>query len=211
MVKNIILMIVLIFAFKSADAFATEEKEIEIIVTNSDSELYVSDAAYFPADNQQAVVFVPGFIFNKESWFNLAKTLQKKGVASLSISGKSILNVKAGILFLRNKGFKEICLVGGSSGAAAILNTLSSKTEDVTKVVTLSPVRGTPLSDKNIKKLFIVSKDEKSFQTVQKFYDESTEPKSIKVFEGKEHAQFLFFSPYKDEITQLIVNFIVQE
>jgi hypothetical protein len=211
--KSIRLIIVLIFSFTSAVAFAAKAtgKKPEIIVTNSDSELYVSDAAFFPSDSQQAVVFVPGFIFNKESWFNLAKSLQKKGVASLSISGKSVPNVTAGIHFLRDKGFKEICLVGGSSGAAAILNTISSKVESVTKVVILSPVRGTPLSDKNIKKLFIVSEDEKLFQTVQKFYDGSSEPKSIKIFEGKKHAQFLFYSPHKDEVTQLIVNFIVEE
>ncbi len=208
--KTTILTIALIFSFKSA-AFAMTEKKPEFIVTNSDSEFYVSDAAFFPSDNQQAVVFVPGFIFNKESWFKLAKSLQKQSVASVSISGKSVSNVQAGISFLRDKGFKEICLVGGSSGAAAILNTINLKAEGVTKVVTLSAVRGTPISNKNIKKLFIVSEGEKSFQTVQKFYDGSTEPKSIKVFEGAKHAQFLFYSQHKDELTKLIMDFITKE
>ncbi len=68
--KSLILIIVLIFSFTSADAFAAKAtgKKPETIVTNSDSELYVSDAAFFPSDSQQAVVFVPGFIFNKESF-----------------------------------------------------------------------------------------------------------------------------------------------
>lgn len=215
MKKSNSLTIALLFCFCFVSAVASSAKATgrkpEIIITGSDSEFYVSDAAFFPSDSQKAVVFVPGFIFNKESWFKLCKSLQNKEVASLSISGKSIPHVKAGIAFLKNKGFKDIILVGGSSGAAAILNSLNSKIEGVTRVATLSAVRGTPITDKTIKKLFIVSKNEKSFQTVQKFYDDSTQPKSLKVFEGSKHAQFLFFSPHKDEITKLLIDFIVKE
>jgi pimeloyl-ACP methyl ester carboxylesterase len=181
------------------------------VVTGPDSGFYLSDATYFHADGIQAVVFVPGFIFNKESWFKLAKPLQKHGVASVSLSGKTVENVKAGIQLLKEKGFKEIVLVGGSSGAAAILQALSSRVEGVTKVVTLSAVRGNPIADKSIKKLFVVSKGEKSFTKVQGFYNASSEPKSLKVFEGKKHAQFLLFSQHKKELTNIMKEFILNE
>ncbi|MFA3918806.1 hypothetical protein [Ruegeria hyattellae] len=49
----------------------------------------MSDAAYYPADGDKAVVFVPSFIFNKESWKKLATRLQDEGIASVAISAKS--------------------------------------------------------------------------------------------------------------------------
>lgn len=202
--------IVLIISFTSIFAYAatSTENNPEILITNSESELYVSDAAFFPANSKQAVVFVPGFIFNKESWFKLAKSFQEKGIASLSISGKSVPNVQAAIKLLKEKGFQEICLIGGSSGAAAILSVLETEVKGVTTAITLSAVRGTPITDDKIKKLFVVSKEEKSFNTVQKLFADSAEPKSLKVFEGAKHAQFLFFSPNKEELTQIIIDFI---
>jgi len=188
---------------------APKSAKPEAITTNVDSGLYISDAAYFHAEGKRAAVLVPGFIFNKESWFRLAKPLQKLGVASLTLNAKSVDSVNAAIKLLKEKGFKEIILVGGSSGAAAVLKTMSKEVAGVTKVVTLSAVRGNPIADKNVDKLFIVSKGEKSYTKVNDFYNESSEPKTLKVFEGNKHAQFLFFSEHKKELMKVLTNFIV--
>lgn len=211
-ISAIISSLVLCGAFQSnmATAAPTASKP-EIITTNSDSDLYISDAAYFHADSVRAVLLVPGFIFNKESWFRLAKPLQAKGVASLSLSAKTVESVSAGIKFLKDKGHKEIILVGGSSGAAAILNTLTKEVDGVTRVATLSAVRGGPLASSKIEKLFIVSKDEKSYSKVNGFYNDSSEPKSLKVFDGKKHAQFLFFSEHNAELMKILMDFILKE
>lgn len=190
---------------------ASKSAKPEMITTNVDSDLYVSDAAYFHAEGKRAAVLVPGFIFNKESWFRLAKPLQKLGVASLALNAKTVDSVNAAIKLLKEKGFKEIILVGGSSGAAAVLKIMSKEVAGVTKVVTLSAVRGNPIADKNVKKLFIVSKDEKSYAKVNGFHEESAEPKTLKVFEGSKHAQFLFFSKHKKELMKILTDFIVDK
>lgn len=189
------------------------EKKFVELETNLDQPFYVSDAAYFKAadqSNKRAVIFVPGFIFNKESWFSLAKKLQNKNVSSLAINAKSATVVDQAIDFLNNKKYQEIVLIGGSSGAAAVLNASKNSHPKVRKIVTLSAVRGKAILAKHIDKLFIVSEGEKSFAKVQSFHKESTEPKQLKTFAGNKHAQFLFKSEHGKVLTDLIVDFVLK-
>ncbi len=102
-------------------AYAQQPQALE---TGTDSAFYMSDAAYYPADGERAVVFVPGFIFNKESWKALASKLQEQGIASVAISAKSENPIRRAIQELVRRGHRDVILVGGSSGAAAILNTM---------------------------------------------------------------------------------------
>jgi len=196
----------------SPTVFAKTKTHVDII-TAPDNDFYVSDAAYFKGESgkeKQAIIFVPGFIFNKESWFSLAKKMQQKGVSSLSINAKNVAAVKASILYLKDKGYQKISLVGGSSGAAAVLMAMKDVEPLVTKVITLSAVRGNALQSTKVDKLFIVSKGEKSLSKVSSFYAESSEPKQLKVFPGKKHAQFLLKSQHKDELTKLMVEFLLK-
>ncbi len=195
----------------STTVFAAKKKTHENIATDQDNGFYISDAAYFKATSghsKKAVVFVPGFIFNKESWFALAKKLQTQNISSLSVNGKTVAIIKTSIDYLKAKGYEDISLVGGSSGAAAVLATMKDTIPEVTKIVVMSAVRGNPVEAQSTDKLFIVSKDEKSYSKVQGFYMGSAEPKQLKVFPGKSHAQFLFKSEHKDEVTKLILDFI---
>jgi beta-lactamase regulating signal transducer with metallopeptidase domain len=193
----------------------TLTKGPELLNTSVDYDLYVSDAAYFPAKGKRAVVWVPGFIFNKESWFKMAKSLQAEGVASMAISGNSVNNVRSALQQLARRGHKDFILVGGSRGAKAILNMVDRvfTTSFVTGVVTMSAVGGNPIDDFNrsvpLRKLFIVSEKEKHMGTVQALYDESMEPKKLVVIPGKAHAQFLFYGPDKAKVEALIKNFIL--
>ena len=185
----------------------------EFLETNSGDYLYMSDAAYFPAEGDKAVIWVPGFIFNKESWFKMAKTLQGEGVASLAVSGKTANHVRSAVQQLARRGHLDIVLVGGSSGAAAVLNAMEQVTSmsGVSGVVMLSAVRGNPIDDSPVRKLFIVSKDEKSMTKVQALYDGSQEPKELVVLDGKAHAQFMLFGKDKAKVTNLIKDFILQQ
>ena len=195
----------------------TLTKGPELLNTGVDDELYVSDAAYFPTNGKRAVVWVPGFIFNKESWFEMAKSLQAEGVASMAISGKSINNIRSALQQLARRGHKDFILVGGSRGAQAILNMVDQvfTTSFVSGVVTLSAVGGNPIDDFNrsvpLRKLFIVSEKEKHMGTVQALYDESMDPKELVVIPGEAHAQFLFFGPDKAKVEALIKNFILHK
>ena len=194
---------------------STLTKAPELLNTSIDDELYISDAAYFPAEGEKAVVWVPGFIFNKESWFKIAKSLQAEGIASMAITGNSVNHVRSALQQLARRGHRDFILVGGSRGAKAVLNMVDRvfTTTFVTGVVTISAVGGNPIDDFNrsipLRKLFIVSEDEKHLSTVQALYDESKEPKQLVVIPGEAHAQFLFYGPDKAEVESLIRNFIL--
>lgn len=185
-------------------------QEAQFLETSTDSAFYMSDAAYYSADGPRAVVFVPGFIFNKESWKGLASNLQKQGIASVAISAKTENPIRRAIQELMRRGHKDVILVGGSSGAAAILNTMEQvvATDVVSGVVLLSPVHGNPMDDQPIEKLFIASKGERSFEKVQAIHEGSMEPKTLMVIPGKAHAQFLFYGPNKAEVNNAIVKFV---
>ncbi|MBU1586206.1 MAG: hypothetical protein KKE44_26110, partial [Proteobacteria bacterium] len=78
-------------------------------------------ASYFDVKGSQVVIFVPGKIFDKESWYLLTERLQQLKVASLSLDGKTKDVVLTSINVMKEMGYKKIALVGGSMGGAAIL------------------------------------------------------------------------------------------
>ena len=159
------------------------------IKTESGSE---SAAAYFSGGKDQVVIFVPGAIFNKESWYFLAARLQKMDIASLSLDGKTPDVVLSSIKYLKEKGFKTIDLVGGSMGGAAVLNALDRQTDsNINKVIALAPAGGEPVKSGKIKKLFIVARHDSLglYPYVKKLYENSPNPKKFVSIEGTAHAQ----------------------
>jgi len=180
------------------------------------------EASLFEGGKELAVIFSHGAIFNKESWYFLCENLQTKGVTSLSLDLRGYGNSKKGssnnkafdilgaVEYLKSHGYQHIDLVGGSMGAAAILDALETKTdESLKKAVLLSPAGGNGIVSKNIKKLIIGSKDEAYIARVKEAYDTSAEPKQLKIYEGSYHAQHMFKSSYADELTSLIVDFLM--
>lgn len=181
----------------------------------------VIEASLFECGKNKIVIFAHGAIFNKESWYFLCEKLQSKGVTSLAIDFRGYGNSKKGtsenkaldilgaIDYLKEQGYKNIELVGGSMGAMATLNALEQKSDStVIKVVLLSPAGGHGISSRSIEKLFVVSKDEGLFDKVKTIYETSSDPKELKIFEGDYHAQHMFKSDYANELTQFIVDFL---
>lgn len=203
----------LILAASFGLAGIASAQSTETLPTGVDSAFYMSDAAYYPASGEKAVVFVPGFIFNKESWKKLATRLQKEDIASVTISAKSENPIRRALQELTRRGHNNVVLIGGSSGAAAILNTMEQvvATTNVSGVVLMSPVRGNPMDDQPVDKLFIVSESEKSFEKVQALHEASMEPKTLMTIPGKAHAQFLFYGPDKADVEAAIVKFVMAQ
>jgi len=180
------------------------------------------EASFFEANQDLVVIFAHGAIFNKESWYFMAEKLQKEGVSSLSLdfrgygnskkgsTNKLSLDVLGAIDYLKEKGFKKIALVGGSMGGTAILNALHTKTDSVLKkVVLLAPAGGIGIANKSVDKLIVVSKDEGLFTRVNTIYNESSHPKELKIYPGSYHAQHMFKSEYNEELTGLIIDFLI--
>ena len=179
------------------------------------------EAALFDTGMEKAVIFAHGAIFNKESWYFLVGKFQKQGISSLSIDfrgygnstadnlNQKYFDVLGAIQFLKEKGIKEINIIGGSMGGAAILQALSH-TQDplIKKVVLLAPAGGPPIKSHSINKLFIVSKQEGLYDRVKSVFNDSASPKAIKEYEGCSHAQHMFKANYSDELTSFIICFI---
>jgi len=179
------------------------------------------EASFFKGNKKLVVIFAHGAIFNKESWYFIAEKLQKEGISSFCIdfrgygkskkgsTNKRSLDILGAINFLKEKGFNQIAIVGGSMGGAAVLNALNTKTDEVIKkVILLAPAGGDGITSKSIKKLFVVSKNERLFTRVNKIYNESSNPKKLKIFSGASHAQNMFRSEHREELINLILNFL---
>ena len=172
-----------------------------------------SDIAFFDGNKEKAVIFVPGAMFSKESWYFLAKRFQEKKIASISLNTSSAADVLNGINFLKKNGFEGVSLVGASMGGVGVLevsNTLSDNSID--KLVVIAPFGGDPVKNKNISKLFIVAEDDmmSSSAEVYRLFDDSSDPKIYKEFPGSNHAQRLFESEHKETLVETIINFITE-
>ena len=171
-------------------------------------------AAFFTAQGPRAAVWVPGKVFNKESWYFMCELLQGFHVASLSLDGKTKTDVLNAVAFLKDKGFKEICLVGGSMGGRAVLAALEGEVDPaVTRAVLLAPAGGPPVKHPGIAKLFIVAKDDslKLYDPVKKICEQSADPKTWVEYDTAEHAQHLFKGAFKEKLTDDIAGFLTGE
>ena len=181
------------------------------------------EGALFDSGVDRVVIFAHGAVFNKESWYFLNEKLQEGGISSLAIDFRGYGNSTAGktgnkyydilgaIAYLEDKGFRDINIVGGSMGGAAVLTALGKVEVPVNRVVLLAPAGGPPISSDKIEKLFVVSQNEGLYQRVMQTYQESADPKEIEVYAGSAHAQHMFKEAYADELVGLIINFLSQD
>jgi len=196
--------------------------EMEIISFKTQDNAII-EASFFKGSQDFAVVFAHGAIFDKESWYFMAGKLQKEGVSALSLdfrdygnstkgtTNKRLFDVLGAIDYLKGKGFQNIGIVGGSMGGAAVLNALAVQTDAVIqKVVLLSPAGGPSIASDSIEKLLIVSKDERLFTRVNTIFNESAQPKALKIYPGTYHAQHMFKADYKEALITLILDFLIQ-
>jgi len=178
-------------------------------------------ASLFPATAARAVVLAHGAVFNKESWYPLARQLQKHGCTCLSIDfrgyGKSTaahlndryVDIIGAVAFLKAKGSSSIALVGGSMGAVAVLDALKSAAmRGVDKAIILAAPGGPSIDNPKIDKLFIVAEGDPVSARLKTICEQSAPPKSLKIFPGSAHAQHLFKGEHATELTDLIVDFL---
>ncbi len=180
------------------------------------------EGAYFKGGDDLAVIFAHGAVFNKESWYFLNRRLQQQKVSSLSIDFRGSGNSKKGdsaslsydllgaVDYLKGKGFNRIAMIGGSMGGAAVLTVFETKMDPtIKKVVLLAPAGGKGIKSESIEKLFIVSEKEGMVTRVKQIYDQSSDPKKIKIFPGSAHAQHMFKEQYAEELIQTMIDFLI--
>ena len=106
--------------------------EVKKIKSEDGTEL---SATFFDGGAKQIVVCVPGGTASKESYYFLAKHLQRFNIASLSLDGRSESAILSAVDFSKQKDFEKIVFVGGSIGAGTILTTIKYTLTDTQKAL----------------------------------------------------------------------------
>lgn len=182
---------------------------------------------------RRAAVLVHGQHWDALGWREVGSRFADRGVPALAVNlrgydgstGKTeqyvpgrpwspILDVRAAVRLLRERGAAEIALVGSSMGGHAVLG--AALEEDVECVVTISaPVA--PVSDEMSarvrgRKLYVGTSDDPSGATEHMLasFRALAAPKTLVLFGGKEHSRGMFAAPYAAEMVATVVDFVAR-
>lgn len=215
--KTFIFVFVLVILSNSS--MAKDTKFIEVNFKTSDNgNIYGS----LFGKGEKGIILAHGKVFNKESWYEFAEVLTENGFQALSFdfrgygkskAGKSDsaleLDILGAVDFMKRNGAKEISVIGGSMGAAAVLNAaILSKEGDIQRLVLISPLPVEGVEKAKGKKLFITSKDEALAPEVKKMFIKASGTKELKLINGSAHAQHIFNTEHKKELEETIMRFL---
>lgn len=178
---------------------------------------------------RRAAILVHGQSWDASGWRDVAMRFVARGLAALALnlrgyggsSGKTtefappaewspVADLRAAKALLRERGAREIALVGASMGGHAIL--ASSFEADVESIVSVSaPV--TPVPDElsrhvSGRKLFVCANGDSAAPHVLRLYELVAMPKTLLMFGGSEHSRAMFDAPYGAEALEAIVEFV---
>lgn len=181
------------------------------------------DASLFPAEAERIVIFSHGAVFDKDSWYPLARKLKELKVAALPINHRGYgesegrsrenlhLDVIAAVKFAKERGYSEVAVVGGSMGGAAVLNALAEMEAKPSRALLLAPAGGAPIEGAETRKLFLVAEGDGLRRRVEIVYENSDEPKRLIVFDGDAHAQHVFKTANGEGVEAEMLAFLTDE
>jgi pimeloyl-ACP methyl ester carboxylesterase len=204
----------------------------ETVRIASEGETLLGDL-YGALPSRRAAILVHGQNWDASGWRDVAQQFVSRGIPSLALnlrgydgsSGKTndfappapwspIADLRAAKALLRERGAKEIALVGASMGGHAIL--ASSFEADVESIVSISaPVTAVPdeLSRRVTGRKLFVCADGDSLGAaphVVHCFDVVSKPKTLLLFGGSEHSRGMFAAPYGAEATLAIIDFVAR-
>ena len=198
----------------------------------SDAETLQADL-YGELPTRRAAILVHGQQWDASGWRDIAPRFVARGVAALALnlrgydgsSGRTndfappapwtpASDLRAAKALLRDRGAREVALVGASMGGHAVL--ASSFDGDIECVVSISaPVVAVAdeLSRRvSGRKLFVCASEDASgaMPHVQRAFELTGGPKTLLVFGGKEHSRGMFAAAYGEEALTAIVDFVAR-
>jgi len=204
----------------------------ETVRISSEGETLQADV-YGTLPSRRAAILVHGQQWDASGWREVAQRFAARGVPALALnlrgydgsSGKTneyappapwspVADLRAAKALLRDRGVRELALVGASMGGHAIL--ASSFEADVESIVSVSaPVTAVPdeLTRRVTGRKLFVCADRDSLGAaphVLRCFDVVSTPKTLLMFGGKEHSRGMFAAPYGDEAVDAIVDFVVR-
>jgi pimeloyl-ACP methyl ester carboxylesterase len=211
-------------------ATATGVPPQERLILPSDGETLQADL-YGRLPAARVAILVHGQGWDASGWRDVAPLFVARGVPALAInlrgyagsSGKTnryragkpwtaVADLRAAKAALRERGVKQIALVGSSMGGSAVL--ASSFEGDIDSVVAVSaPVAAVPdeLSKKITgRKLFVFADRDRLrlMPNVLACFAATSAPKKLVLFGGSEHSRAMFTAPYGDDALGEIVEFV---
>lgn len=182
---------------------------------------------------RRAAILCHGQSWDALGWKDVAPQFAKRGVPAVALNfrgydgstGKTnrytagkpwtpMTDTLAAVAALRERGVKEIALVGASMGGSAAL--AAAMAEDVECVVTLSaPVRPVPdeMSAKvRGRKLYVCAIGDTlgAVPNVLASFKALRPPKQLLFFGGKEHSRAMFAAPHGPEVLDAILTFVAR-
>ena len=204
----------------------------ETVRIASDGETLLADL-YGALPSRRAAILVHGQNWDASGWRDVASRLVSRGVPALALNlrgydGSSgttndfappapwspVADLRAAKASLKERGAREIALVGASMGGHAIL--ASSFEADVECIVSVSaPVTAVPdeLSRKITGRKLFVCADRDSLGAashVLRCFDVVDGPKTLLMFGGSEHSRGMFAAPYGAEAMGAIIDFVAR-
>lgn len=182
---------------------------------------------------RRAAILVHGQAWNADGWRDVAPLFVDRGVPALALNlrghGAStgetteyappaewspVTDLRAAKALLRERGAREIALVGSSLGGHAVL--ASTFERDIECVVSISaPVTGTPDEvSRRIsgRKMFACASDDSSGATphVLRCFSVAALPKTLHLYGGTEHSSGMFKTAYGQEMLEAIAGFVAR-
>lgn len=178
---------------------------------------------------ERAVILAHGGRFDRKSWKPQAEVLTKAGFRVLAIDfrgyGQTIPgtqkedwkpypDVLAAVRYLHQAGASSVSIVGASMGGDAAGDADSqSESGEIDRIVFLGAEGGSAPEQLKGRKLFIVSRDDRSedgprLPRISESYRKAPEPKQLIVLEGSAHAQFIFDTKQGARLMREIQHFL---
>lgn len=182
---------------------------------------------------RRAVVLVHGESWDALGWREVAPRFAQRGVPALALNLRGYdgstgtsdryvggrpwspaTDVRAAAALLRDRGAREVALVGSSLGGHAVL--AAAIDEDVECVATVSaPVTAVPddlSAGVRGRKLYVGTSDDASGATPHMIasFRALAGAKALLLFGGREHSRGLFAAPYADEAIAALVDFVAK-
>jgi dienelactone hydrolase len=209
------------------------EPGVEIVSIPVDDDINLSGTIYH-ADSDTLIIFAHMGGLDQTTWADFARKVADKGVSTftydmrccgksecfgMSTDSKNYKDLVTVMEYLRQRGYNRFVCVGGSMGGGACMN-VALREELAGLVLIASPkqfafeTKSFPqdLVSPDMPKLFIYSEKDhyKVIRTAMPdLYNQSPEPKIQQVFPGQWHGTELFDSPYADQFSETLMNFLL--
>lgn len=157
-------------------------------------------------EGSYGVVLAHGAAFDAASWEDQAVLIAERDATVVAVEDISPAGIAAAVDHLRDRGVRDVALVGGSAGADAILQLASEQPDLPDQLVLLSP-NGLRTGLGNEPKLFIASEGEPLVDIARELAETSVGSDNIVlIVPGSAHAQNIFATDQATPVTQAILD-----